>query len=166
MAAGGKSYKPRITCYTAIDRISISCRHCRQIVCYDYSVEYRQRELSNHSPAAGAFTLTKMGRTFFADWFYKSPPWMAVRNAYLAQRIKVDGGMCECCGAVPGVEVHHKIHLTPVNIHDPQIALNPDNLILLCFKCHRRQHRHKFAYEKKERYSFDEFGNVIPPGRR
>ena len=35
-------------------------------------------------------------------------------------------------------EVHHKIELTPNNISDPTIALNPDNLVSLCHDCHTK----------------------------
>lgn len=42
---------------------------------------------------------------------------------------------------VPGEEVHHKIRLTPKNVRDPSIALNWDNLELLCKDCHIKEHR-------------------------
>ena len=42
---------------------------------------------------------------------------------------------------VPGDEVHHKIRLTPENITDPSIALNWDNLELLCKACHQEEHQ-------------------------
>ena len=54
---------------------------------------------------------------------------------------------------VPGDEVHHKIRLTPENIKDPQVALNWNNLELLCKDCHNQEHRPK-------RWRTDEFGHV------
>jgi len=36
--------------------------------------------------------------------------------------------------------VHHKIHLTPHNIDDPNITLSEDNLELLCRECHAIEH--------------------------
>lgn len=67
------------------------------------------------------------------------------------------GNLCERCWArgliVPAEEVHHKIHLTPENINDPKIALNWNNLIALCKKCHIEEHT-------KKRWRADEFGNI------
>ena len=67
-------------------------------------------------------------------------------------------GLCERCWAKGivrhGDTVHHKIHLTPANINDPEITLNPDNLELLCRDCHAEEH----ASEK--RYFVDEQGRV------
>ena len=90
---------------------------------------------------------------------------MRARDSYLEHRIMIDGGMCEDCGCVPGVEVHHKIHLTPRNIHDPQISLSKDNMILLCFDCHRARHKRKRIAGIVGRYELDEFGNVVCPNK-
>lgn len=72
--------------------------------------------------------------------FYISPQWVACRKAYA----KSKGLLCERCAAaglvVPGEEVHHKIKLTPDNINDPSIALNWDNLEVLCKQCHLAEH--------------------------
>lgn len=51
-----------------------------------------------------------------------------------------DKYLCVNCGK-PAEEVHHKIHLTPQNIGDKSISLNPNNLICLCKDCHFEQHR-------------------------
>lgn len=76
----------------------------------------------------------------FANAFYRSTLWKNTRKAYWISK----GGLCEHCFAkgliVPGVEVHHKIALTPENIRDPKISCNPDNLVLLCKACHDEQH--------------------------
>lgn len=78
----------------------------------------------------------------FAQRFYKSKAWLKCRSLYIA---KV-GGLCERCLArgliVPGVDVHHKIRLTEENLKDPSIALNFDNLELLCRQCHMDEHAH------------------------
>jgi len=58
---------------------------------------------------------------------------------------------------VPGEIVHHKIHLTPENIHDPKIALNFDNLQLLCRDCHGKIHA-----KHQKRYKVDALGRVAP----
>ena len=67
--------------------------------------------------------------------FYKSDVWHKVREEVIL-RAK---GRCEVCGK-PGTEVHHKIHLTLDNVDDPSIALNLDNLLLLCKECHNKMH--------------------------
>ena len=104
----------------------------------------------------------------FAKAFYNSPEWEKTRQYVLAR----DKYKCVKCGR-PAEEVHHKKHLTPDNIHDPWIALNPDNLASLCKDCHFAEHREdkaagKKAYEYKTKsdcrdgFHFDEFGQVVP----
>jgi len=92
----------------------------------------------------------------YAAKLYKTKKWQDVRNAYAASK----GHLCERCLAKgiykPGVLVHHKIYISPENISDPAIALNPDNLELLCRDCHYEEH-----FGKKLRYHFDEYGRVI-----
>jgi len=93
----------------------------------------------------------------FADAFYVSPAWKKCARGY---RRSV-GGLCEECRKkgliVPAEEVHHKTHLTPKNISQPEIALNWDNLIALCKDCHLKAHR------KQKRWRVDQDGNVILP---
>jgi len=92
----------------------------------------------------------------YAEQFYKSITWQNCRNAY----IKKVGGLCEeClkCGKIaPAEEVHHIKHISPDNINDPNITLNPDNLIALCRECHRK------AHGNQKRYTIDEQGRVRP----
>lgn len=82
-----------------------------------------------------------MNETRFAHDFYKSWAWRKCANGYRTSK----GGLCERCLKkgliVPGDEVHHKIRLTPENLKDPTIALNWDNLELLCKNCHLEEHR-------------------------
>lgn len=59
--------------------------------------------------------------------FYNSKAWRECRDAYFASQY----GLCERCGS-PGLIVHHKIVLTLVNISDPNVTLNWENLELLC----------------------------------
>ena len=85
----------------------------------------------------------------YALTFYKSKVWQFCRNSY----VKYSGGLCEVCLAKgvyrPGVIVHHKVPLTPDNINDPSVALNFDNLQLVCRDCHAKLHgstkRYKIA---------------------
>lgn len=53
------------------------------------------------------------------------------------------GGRCGACsGIFPYSELrtHHVIELTVENIHDPRITLNPDNIEVICHKCHNKAH--------------------------
>lgn len=96
----------------------------------------------------------------FSKAFYHSKEWGAVRD-YCMKR---DNYLCVHCGA-PVEEVHHKIHLSPANIGDPNITLNPDNLICLCKACHFAEHRGQHGSGRKKEddypYTFDADGNLI-----
>ena len=96
----------------------------------------------------------------FAKWFYKSKIWQRCRDAYYAFRF----GICERCGGT-GLIVHHKIELTPSNIHDSNITLNWDNLELLCQTCHNIEHHGSGEGLVREGLMFDGDGNLIqiPP---
>ena len=87
----------------------------------------------------------------FAKSFYNSKEWKAVREYCIIR----DHHACVYCGR-PVEEVHHKIWLTPNNIDDINISLNPDNLISLCHDCHMREHSQNANYE----YFFDGFGQL------
>ena len=77
----------------------------------------------------------------FARKFYSSKKWKRARAAYVTERIKVDGGVCERCKKKPGEEVHHIEALTPGNISNPIITLNPKNFLFVCRDCHFEIHR-------------------------
>jgi predicted kinase len=68
----------------------------------------------------------------------------------LAQQCKVaSGGTCARCGGtfdIADLRPHHKIELTLDNIDDVNITLNPDNIEVLCYKCHDEIHPHKFGH--------------------
>lgn len=92
----------------------------------------------------------------FAASFYTSAEWRRVRSAYAASR----SNLCERCLSrgliVPGDEVHHKQHLTPESLADPDVAFNWDNLELLCKSCHLAEHHPQI------RWRCDENGHVDP----
>ena len=83
--------------------------------------------------------------------FYKSVAWQVAREI----KIRNSNGKCERCGAL-GEEVHHKIRLTVLNVTNPEISLNQENLELLCKKCHNEEHK---RFSKSQQ--FDEDGNLI-----
>jgi len=92
--------------------------------------------------------------------FYTTRAWKKCRAAFLQDR----GGLCEKClarGIIEAgskdrpLEVHHKIPLTAENVNDPKVALNWDNLQLLCKDCHDEE---KDRVQK--RWRVDEAGRV------
>lgn len=98
----------------------------------------------------------------YAEKFYKSKTWQKCARDYK----KSVGGLCERCKALglaeAGVIVHHKIRINPMNINEPSITLNFDNLELLCKKCHNEEHQaeiNKTNYVK--RFQIDDNGNLI-----
>lgn len=88
----------------------------------------------------------------FAKAFYNSKEWKAVREYCIIR----DHHACVHCGK-PVEEVHHKVTLTPKNINDWNISLNPDKLISLCHDCHMKEHAGTIDYE----YEFDSNGMLI-----
>lgn len=92
----------------------------------------------------------------WAEWFYKSKEWAQTRDAYMTAQHY----LCERCGE-PAKIVHHKIWLTPKNIHEQSITLCWDNLEALCQDCHNKEHHAKNVRAK--RYAFTADGELIPP---
>ncbi len=93
----------------------------------------------------------------YAKGFYKSQAWKKTRKAVMSR----DAMLCQDClkkGKITAAEeVHHIVEITPANISDPEVTLNPSNLVSLCRECHRARHG---AQEK--RYKVDEFGRIAP----
>jgi 5-methylcytosine-specific restriction endonuclease McrA len=86
--------------------------------------------------------------------FYASQAWRTVRREVLRR----DHYTCsECYGRA--AEVHHITELTPGNINDVRVALNPSNLISMCHDCHTKTtlgHCDTVAG-----YVFDDDGQVV-----
>ena len=97
----------------------------------------------------------------FAKAFYKSKPWRDCRAAYIAGRRQIDGGLCEVCHEALGCMVHHKIQLTPENIRDPEITLNPTLLSYECKDCHDAHEGHGLNKAKPLRCAFDADGQPV-----
>lgn len=96
-----------------------------------------------------------------APWtkgFYTSKAWKQNSKAYLSS---VDG-LCERCRAagrlVPAVIVHHRIHLTPELMKDPNMTMGWNNLEALCRDCHNKEH---FREQKEQRYAFGPDGSLL-----
>ena len=95
----------------------------------------------------------------WAKEFYNGPNWKECRAGYIAERIRVDGGLCEVCRERLGYIVHHKIHLTRQNIQDPEIALNWKHLSYECKKCHDMHEGHGIKRSVLPVCEFDFDGN-------
>lgn len=103
----------------------------------------------------------------WARSFYHSTPWKKVRESV----VRRDRGLCQRCLRLNRVNVgeivHHITPLTPQNINDPAISLDPENLEYVCKECHEIIHG-KLGYGAlngrvfESRVTFDEYGNVLP----
>lgn len=98
----------------------------------------------------------------FARAFYHSKAWKNTRDAYM----RAGRGLCEPCLAagryVQAEIVHHKIHLTPDNVDNPEITLNADNLERVCRDCHAKRHQDDDGEQERAlRVSFSSNGDVI-----
>lgn len=95
----------------------------------------------------------------YAKEFYRSDAWKKTRKIVIAR----SNGLCDRCLAAglhkPGHIVHHKTHITPENINNPNVTLNTANLEYVCEECHNKEHKSKGA----ERYRFDANGSLLPP---
>ena len=123
----------------------------------------------------------------WARRLYKSTAWERTRSSYLKATLDTDGnvlvlhgdrfvtldgrevppysvippGMCERCFRMgemtPATLVHHKVHLTPDNVDDPEVSLSYDNFMRLCQDCHAFVH----SGQGEPRVTFDEHGNGV-----
>ena len=102
-----------------------------------------------------------MNRSKEVENFYTTWTWRKCRKAFAESK----NNLCERClsrGVIqPGnkdqpLEVHHKVPLTPENIHTPNVTLNWNNLELLCKKCHDAEKE-----RKTKRWRIAEDGRVI-----
>lgn len=90
----------------------------------------------------------------FSKAFYNSTVWKKTAKIYKESVFSV----CEKCRR-EGHIVHHKIHLTPFNINDPNITLSFDNLMYLCLECHNAIHAKEETSNRN--VVFDANGNMI-----
>lgn len=84
--------------------------------------------------------------------FYASDVW---RNFRL-MIINLRGLRCEHCGEWVAVAseltIHHIIELTPDNVHDATVALNPDNVMVVHHACHNKIHKRNQTKTKQAVY--------------
>lgn len=91
--------------------------------------------------------------------FYASEEWQKFRIAIIIER----GLRCEHCGQIvlkpEELTVHHIIELTPENVHDVMISLNPENVMLVHHECHNKIHN-RFGH-RAERSIYIVFGSPL-----
>jgi 5-methylcytosine-specific restriction endonuclease McrA len=92
----------------------------------------------------------------FAKQFYSSLQWKSTRLLVLRRDLYT----CQECFGNRAQEVHHIIELTPENINDITVSLNPDNLLSLCHTCHTKITKGSTG-DVAEGYVFDDEGNVV-----
>lgn len=93
-------------------------------------------------------------------FFYNSKDWLQLSDHIR----KTSFHICHDCGKPNSKEVHHIQPVTESNVMDPNITLNPDNLVLLCNDCHNRRHnrfKHTLTPAQQRTITFDDAGNVI-----
>jgi 5-methylcytosine-specific restriction endonuclease McrA len=93
----------------------------------------------------------------WAEKFYHSIQWKRVR----AEVLHANHYTCSNCYD-RGSEVHHIIELTPDNIDDENISLNPSNLKCLCGRCHKKITQGYYGDIETAGYIFNERGEVVP----
>lgn len=82
---------------------------------------------SIHRPISAFEQWAKSGR------FLASDRWAALRYETIRDR----GARCECCGATPAQGAQLAVdHIKPRSLY-PELALDPDNLQVLCRTCNR-----------------------------
>jgi 5-methylcytosine-specific restriction endonuclease McrA len=67
--------------------------------------------------------------------FYHSKAWRRLSRAFLLSQNYI----CKRCGK-PADIAHHRRYITPQNVNDPDITLNPASLEALCIECHNAEH--------------------------
>lgn len=87
--------------------------------------------------------------------FYKSKEWTDLLEQLKLERVEANGDLlCEHCHK-PIVKKydcigHHVKELTEANVNNYNVSLNPDNIILIHFKCHNEIHE-RFGYEPQKK---------------
>ena len=91
------------------------------------------------------------------SWFYKSKSWRSLLAVLKMERVDENGQIiCEHCGKPIlrkyDIIGHHKIELTEENVNDAAVALNPENIALIHFRCHNQIHDRFQGYKRQRVY--------------
>lgn len=92
-----------------------------------------------------------MPKVSILQTFYASSKYRNFRMTLILERSKKNNGViCEDCGKLIvnpiDVHLHHKTELTPENVKDHSISLNPELAKLICHDCHDKRH-YRFGYK-------------------
>lgn len=103
-----------------------------------------------------------MARFAVLKTFYASENWQLFRMNLINERALKYGRLtCEHCrepvARASQLTVHHIEELTPENVHDAMISLNPENCIVVHHECHNEIHR-RFGHEDNGRHVYLVYG--------
>lgn len=112
---------------------SFICMDCERTVtsisrgrCSRCLPQARAEQNARYGDRTGRMTPARAAHQAFKD----SPAWRKLRK-----QIRMRDGACVDCGATDGLTVHH---IKPYRTN-PDLALDPDNLVTLCRSCHGRR---------------------------
>lgn len=96
-----------------------------------------------------------MARSKKLHRFYTSKEWLSFRAILITDNIRKNRKLiCEHCGKeiLKSIEAigHHKIELTDDNVDNVSISLNPDEVEIICFDCHNKEHK-RFGYKPEKK---------------
>ncbi|MBP2657291.1 MAG: putative phage protein [Firmicutes bacterium] len=78
----------------------------------------------------------------FSQKLYMSKAWIELRRNLIIER----GPICQRCNTLmldtSKLIGHHTERLTPQNVNDPNVALNPKKIELVCLTCHNQEPGH------------------------
>jgi len=78
----------------------------------------------------------------FARKLYTSKAWIELRRNLIIER----GPICQKCNTLmidtSKLIGHHTERLTPLNVNDPNVALNPKKIEIVCLMCHNKEPGH------------------------
>ncbi|TCJ05053.1 HNH endonuclease signature motif containing protein [Cytobacillus praedii] len=80
--------------------------------------------------------------------FYASEEWVNLRLQLINERKNICNRCKETIAKSKDIIGHYIIELTPENVNDRMISLNPENIEIVCFDCHNKEHK-RFGYQSE-----------------
>lgn len=84
--------------------------------------------------------------------FYDSDIWENFRKNLILERSNDNGVKCKKCNKhiveSKKIILHHVEELTLKNVNNYNISLNPENIEIICFDCHNKEHK-RFGFGNK-----------------
>lgn len=104
-----------------------------------------------------------MAKLAILKTFYASEAWQTFRLITISERVERDGALiCDYCheqiAKSRDAHLHHIIELTPENVRDVNIALNPDNIMVVHAGCHNKIHGRTWGQYRPERGAYLVYG--------